>query len=145
MGVWKYQGSPLSPAQLRPDTPRFDTGLGIITQGIINPSYDILELFREGDKMKYKDFKWEVRSLPTRILLIVTSSGRVQQAPSVGELWNGSEWMALTIAETLRRLKAWPMLLPFLDFDMLKQKKSVPTWLRQKRNMPRLMGFLFHR
>jgi hypothetical protein len=45
MGVWKYQGSPLSPAQLRPDTPRFDTGLGIITQGIINPSYDILELF----------------------------------------------------------------------------------------------------
>jgi hypothetical protein len=101
MGVWKYQGSPLSPAQLRPDTPRFDTGLGIITQGIINPSYDILELFREGDKMKFKrheggysyiseDGKW--------IIMSTGNGGQLAWSVRTTENPHYSLWYSATIA-----------------------------------------------
>jgi hypothetical protein len=128
MGVWKYQGSPINPAQLQPDTPRFDTGLGIITQGIINPSYDILELFREGDKMKYKDFKYGGQiSADYGTVDNYFIRGEVQPvAPSVTDLGTALEWVALydcgddkELAQSLANVVA------FLDFTIqAKEKRS---------------------
>ena len=126
MGVWKYQESPLSPAQPRPDTPRFDTGLGIITHRIINPSYDILELFREGDKMKYKDFKWESRiSADQDSVDRFLHEGLVPEVPSVGDLWGAAEWIATYGAEDAEEAQGWANVVAFLILTaQAKEKRS---------------------